>query len=439
MAQLRGATWARGNVHGLLPRPGGLAHGVVLLAGGSAAGQAIVLLATPLLARLYTPAEFGAWNVFSSIASVLVVVACLRFEVAIPLPPDERTAFRLLVLASAAPIGMAALVLAGVAGIQLLGPGRWSLTSSGVLWLLPLAVVAGGIYQAVTYWSTRRGAFGVAAQTKLIQGTASVAQQAGFGLLHPGALALVAGDVLSRGLGTFSLARLAAETARRELPAMNLRVLRETARAYRRFSLLGTVSAVINATALSLAPPLFAALYGEDTAGHLGLGTRLIVAPATLLTMAVSQVLFARLASLANEAPADFHGFFRATAWRLGASAAVLGVGGVVCAPLAMGWLFTAKWDPAIPMAQLLGLQAAAGVLVSPLSQVVFVAHRQGAQLAADLLRLALVLGAILGCAAAWPNEPVHAVAGYTVAMLVAYGAMLLVYDRIAAGVSRRA
>src|SRR4051794_2925578 len=91
--------------------PGGaFARSVVTLASGTAIAQFLLALAMPVLTRLYTPAQYGALAVYSSILTVLVVVASLRYEAAIPLPEDDRTAGSLLVLTFLLLAIMAALV-----------------------------------------------------------------------------------------------------------------------------------------------------------------------------------------------------------------------------------------------------------------------------------------------------------------------------------------
>lgn len=43
------------------------ARSVSILAGGTAAGQAIVVLASPLLTRLYSPEDFGLLAVYAAL------------------------------------------------------------------------------------------------------------------------------------------------------------------------------------------------------------------------------------------------------------------------------------------------------------------------------------------------------------------------------------
>ena len=67
------------------------ARNVAVLAGGTALGQGLAVLASPLLTRLYTPSGFGVLAAYTSIFSILLVVVALRYELAIPLPEDDET------------------------------------------------------------------------------------------------------------------------------------------------------------------------------------------------------------------------------------------------------------------------------------------------------------------------------------------------------------
>ena len=79
--------------------PGGaFARHVVTLASGTAMGQLLLVLALPVLTRLYSPADYGALAVYSATLTVLLVLVSLRFEVAIPLPEDDQVAGSLLAL-----------------------------------------------------------------------------------------------------------------------------------------------------------------------------------------------------------------------------------------------------------------------------------------------------------------------------------------------------
>ena len=56
-------------VRALLPA-GSFGRGVAVLAGGTAFGQALAIIASPILTRLYGPEDFGVLAVYTSIIGI---------------------------------------------------------------------------------------------------------------------------------------------------------------------------------------------------------------------------------------------------------------------------------------------------------------------------------------------------------------------------------
>ena len=109
---------------------------LTLLAGGAAA-QAVPLLLGPWLARLYTEAEYGLFTTFSAVVANLAVLACARYEFALPMARDEAEARDLLALCLRVLMGvtLATAVLAalheGLRMAGLIGRGRQARGRSG--------------------------------------------------------------------------------------------------------------------------------------------------------------------------------------------------------------------------------------------------------------------------------------------------------------------
>ena len=183
--------------------PGGaFTRHVATLASGTAAGQLLLVLALPALTRLYSPADYGALAVYSSTLTVLLVLASLRFEVAIPLPEDDQVAGSLLGLSL---LALGAVTLLVSLFVWLAGDALVALTKVPVLrpylWLLPVGLAGAGAFQALSYWAIRRRSFGRIARAKVTQGVGQVAAQIGLGLLGAGAPGLLVGDVIGRVAG----------------------------------------------------------------------------------------------------------------------------------------------------------------------------------------------------------------------------------------------
>lgn len=63
---------------------------MALLATGTAVGQVISFALMPIITRLYTPADYGVFGVFTALVTILGSVVGLKFEAAILLPPRTR-------------------------------------------------------------------------------------------------------------------------------------------------------------------------------------------------------------------------------------------------------------------------------------------------------------------------------------------------------------
>lgn len=73
-----------------------LLRSVSILAGGTAFAQAIGVVMLPIITRIYTPNEFSVLAVYTSILAIVAGVACLRLDIAIPLPKSDADAANLL-------------------------------------------------------------------------------------------------------------------------------------------------------------------------------------------------------------------------------------------------------------------------------------------------------------------------------------------------------
>jgi O-antigen/teichoic acid export membrane protein len=409
---------------------GGFARNVAVLAGGTALGQAVVVLASPILTRLYTPEDFGALAVYASILLVLVVVASFRYELAIPLPGDDNTAGHLLLLALAIVVGLS--LLSGL-GIWLLGARivSWVNTPNleRYLWLLPMSLLGAGIYQALSYWAIRMRAFRQIALTKLNQGLGMVLTQIGVGLLQGGPMGLVLGDVVGRVCGSGTLAALALRSERRLPNRIEWRNLSKAAFRYRRFPLISSGGSLLNTMGLNLPPLLLAVLYGPQVAGWFALGQRVLGVPMALVGQAVAKVYLGEISRLKREDPTALRPLFRQTALRLFLLGAPLIVILVLGGPWIFAWVFGEGWRQSGVYLQILGAMFLAQFVVVPLSQTLNVLERQDLQLAWDAGRLVLTVG-VLVAASFLQFSDVQAVGLYGVAMLLAYVALFALSDR---------
>ena len=366
----------------------GLLRAVLTLVAGGAVAQALPLLLGPWLTRLYTPQQFGVYHLFAAVSANLAVVACARYEFALPLVGDAADAAALRALCLR--------VLAGVTGASAIGAALWFAWSrNGWTGWLPAAVAILGWLSLATLWATRAQAYRALAVARVVQyGGASLAQ-AGAALLGAGVQGLIVAP-LAAAAAAAAVLRLPLGDAARPAPAR----WRELARRFRDFPLLNTPHAFMGALQDTAAIGLIAAWQGPVAAGFWGLSLRYLKAPATLVGGAVSQALYPQLAahgaSELHDPDADAHAPLRVTREGRAAVRRVMAGLAAIAAPLVLllwafaPWafeaLFGAGWRGAGELARTLGLYIGVHFVAAPLAVVTLA---WGAQ--AWALRLALV------------------------------------------------
>lgn len=369
---------------------------VAVLSSGTIVGQLLLVLAAPLLTRLYTPAEFGAFAVFSALTAILGTVICLRYEQAIPIVAAADVA-AMIGVSIVCTLVLSAL-LAGV--VALAGPALAALMGApdlaGLLWLLPAAMLLWGLTLPLTMASLRRGAFRANALNKTLQMGSQAAGQLGLGLAGAGVVGLVVGYCVGYVVRLGHFLTLLEPAEWRRLVGVRRRRLGQLARLHRAYPLLATPAALLQASTQMLPTMLVALLYGPAMAGWFGLAQRMLELPVRLLGMTTSQVF---LTEIGRSDPAAVHRLFVTTAQRF----LLLGLLGMapllVLGPWLFALVFGADWRTAGVLVQCLVPAQLARFVVVPVSQVLNVLQRQDLHLLAAALNL---LAMVASFAAGW-------------------------------------
>lgn len=400
---------------------GTFARSVAVLAGGTALGQGIVVLASPILTRLYTPEDFGVLSVFVSLFSILLIMNSLRYEVAIPMAETEQGAANLLALVLLLVI-LTTAIFALVLGLW--GDVIFERLNAEELqpysWLLVLSLLFGGIYQALNFWGIRKQAFDKIANSKLTQNGGMVLLQLGFGFLMPTTGGLLSGIAAGQVTGNIPLLRLAWMQDRHLLSHIRLQAVLNMANRYRRFPLWTSWSSFLNTAGVQLPAILVVSIYGAQIGGWFSLSQRIIGLPMALIGVSVAQVYVSRAAQLARDDPAALYPLFMRTARRL-LWVGILPIGFLaLTGPWLFAFIFGEQWRTTGEYVQLMAPLYLVHFVVSSLGQNIYVIERQDIQSLWDAARMLLLLG-VFGLGSAWNLDAYVTIGLYTVSMLLAY------------------
>lgn len=367
---------------------------VITVLGGALGAQVLPLLAAPLITRMCTPAEMGAFSLWVAMVAVTAIGATLRMETAMILDHEteqQRTCFSLVLYTATITAFLATLLAAlahlfGVPGISQLS---WpALLTVGVgTWLT-------ANMQTTLAYATSHNAFGKAARAKVVgAGTIALAQvlllAAGIG-----AEGLLAGQLIGLGIGLVA--------ARRLLHPPTARIgftLGDDARIYlvrhRKFWRYALPSNLLNNMVGHLPLFLIGMRHGALAAGLYALTQRVLAAPISLLAASVLEV-FKRQSVHEFETHGNCKQAYRYTFKVLMLLGLVPSVVLLLFSPTLFAWVFGPAWREAGELAQILAPLYFLNFVASPLSYVFFVTGKQNVDLWWQLTLCAVTITAFL-------------------------------------------
>jgi len=408
---------------------------IVALVSASAVGPILLLIAMPLLTRLYSPDEFGLLANFNALAVAVLAISSLRYEVAIPVPRSDRRAS--VVLATALGINIlfaiASLLIVMLFGKQIANSFH-APDLHNLLFILPAVIACGGTYKALSFWAVRQQAFGDLARTRLTQSSSNIAVQVIGGILGWSVYGLAAGQFFGYGLGAMRLARGLSFVRltnllfdRRNFPLGTLSAFSR----FPRFDAPAALIEVINAQSPNL---LLSALFGPAIGGLYMLCDRALNYPLQLISQSISQVLLAQGRQGLNRKA------FKRSIERISlALAALMALPAIILFTLGeplFTLIFGHRWAGAGTFAALIVFGSAARMVMASIAPALITTEGQKINLAINVIwLLAKTTALFLGFAL---RSPLLAIGGVSLAEFIgcAIGSLFAIY-RVRASTNR--
>ncbi|MFT4577895.1 MAG: O-antigen/teichoic acid export membrane protein [Nitrospinales bacterium] len=260
--------------------------------------QLLPLLAAPLLARLYTPEDFGALALFSAAVSLLLAFSSWRFDWSVPNTSSKTLAAVLLLF------GIVALLFFSVATFFVL----WNWAEQWTFWkgfdvlgplllFLPVIILGGGLHELMHCWYVRQAELSKVASVRITQSFTGTGLNIVGGYTGLGAWGLIGSSVISVWVG-MGLLVSGAQNLKRSFARLSLNRIKVGIARYWWESTSSTMVAVVNVASLAAIPLLLVQYYSAKEVGWYALMYRLAITPIGLLTSALSQSFWAEAAQL---------------------------------------------------------------------------------------------------------------------------------------------
>ena len=411
---------------------------IAKLLSSKVAARVISMMTAPIVARLFLPEHFGVCQIFMSIAAVITVVACLRYEASIPLGRDENEAVASFTLSIFLSLAFTLIVLVVIpVGKEKIALWFKAPELNILLWLLPIAVFMRGFQSSLEYWAARGGSFGAIAWSGFgsVFGGRSITIAWAL-IIGASAAGVLAGYFSSAAVGILLLLIFLSRKLVSDIKNanLNLGVLWTVAKRHRKFPLVDIWSGLLNTFSTQLPSMLLGLYFSTTVVGYYSLGDRIVSLPMLLLGGSIDQVFFPTAAEEYN-ATGTLSKIVSNVFRRLVQISVFPMVALAFLGATLFGFVFGQKWLEAGVYAQILSGWILLRFITSPLSTVFFVLHRQGTILAFNVglafsRTVALLLGAKMGI-------PRVALAAYSVVSAIGF-AFLLCWILRNSGVSLR-
>lgn len=272
---------------------------ILTLGAGTLVAQLIPVLASVVLARIYSADAYGDWGIFLSVVSLLAVAATGQYELAIVRPESEKDAemvMRLcfLIVLSFFFLSFGGVLVGEVFRLPLITqfPGKY---------LLPFFVLALGLLQIYTHYANRKERYKLIAISGVVRNALQAISRISLGLFHC-LYGLITGAFVGL-LAAVSYCEYKMPLRRILFSGYDWQSLKRVAYRYRYFPIYQMPGSLLNAASTSVMVLMLALYFEKEYIGYFSMTISLLYFPVQLAGAAMSKVFYkkASLASSENQ------------------------------------------------------------------------------------------------------------------------------------------
>ena len=272
---------------------------VITLLSGTVLAQAIPILISPILTRIYSPDEIGVYVIFFSTVNILTIITSGRLEQAILISKykkDSYTTLKLAILFSFAVCFIAYITLLLFKNSIIDFLGLQSINNA--IFLLPITSLFLSMFQIYNYWLNRNDKYLTISKGKIVQSTTTAFIHITVSLLN--SLGLVLGRVFGVIISTIFLF-LSSKKISPKLFPIEINNINDALQQHKKFPLYSMPNSLLNSVSNNLPLYMLESFYSSKVTGYYSWSVRIIQAPMGMLTSSIQQVFFRKSSELHNK------------------------------------------------------------------------------------------------------------------------------------------
>lgn len=275
---------------------------VATMMSGKSVASLIALVTMPIIARLFSPRDFGIAALFLSTSTLISNIGALRYEVALVLPDRESEAILLMACTYRILVGICLLLLVVVGVYEACGVSAEVIDSMGIwIWFLPLGVLLMTMIQIQENWLARRKSFKVVATSMVVGTTVTGGSRIGFGYLSGSSVfGLIAGQMIGQVCRLAVQKSASSEGLRATFSRIGWAQFRRITAHYSDFPRLTAPAALLTAAGQQLPVVLLGVLFTPAVVGYYSMATRLTHSPIVIVANSMRRVFLQKAAEINN-------------------------------------------------------------------------------------------------------------------------------------------
>jgi len=281
---------------------------VLTLMTGTTIAQAIPIVISPILTRIYTPEDFGVFALFLAITGVFSVVASGRYELALMLPRKEEDAINIFSLGMIIILLLTSFLFLFIFLfhqylldiLQNEEIGYW-------LYFIPIAFFLIGLFNLLSYYNNRQKNYKDIANATIVKSVVLAVVQLTVGFFKAGVSGLISGQIISTLFANLKLFKNIVKDKELLSKVSKVKMI-AWAKRYKDFPKYQVPHAMLNTFSSYLPVYMFTPFFGLGVVGLYALSTRIVLTPMMILAGASAKVYNQKVTQLYNE-KGDAYGF----------------------------------------------------------------------------------------------------------------------------------
>jgi O-antigen/teichoic acid export membrane protein len=375
-------------------KPGVVKNTSILML-GTIVSQLIPIAISPVISRLFTPADFGVYSLYTAITGILWIFTSLKYNQAIVIAKNEEEASGLLIFSIYSTIGisiLSGLIFYGFSNYIVMWIGEPAL--SAWIWIIPLTIFFNGLLITFVQWFNRKSKYKAMSVQKIVMSSTMAASNLLTGFYNLTSNGLILSNFLGFFSGTFFLLFKGhvISSIKQYYKIFTCRKWKTLLTKYKQFPLYSLPQALMFQLYLYLPVFFINSIFSSEILGAYTMTRRILVLPATVLIGSLGQVYYQKAAQMYASQRYKLYAFTRNTFILIFSTVAIGSLGVVYFLPNIFSFVLGADWVFSGVIGQYLLIYLVLYISISPFFQIYLVSKNNKFQFYWELFRLLTIL-----------------------------------------------